>query len=113
MLYILTFFLSGTRWTGPGSSYLTNIGILHITWLLGNDSRFAGIQKPDTQILRRSGMFEVDLNAMAREKTDRALDEGEINVSELTKLNRIDTITDTSCQEVDMAMTRSGHLGPY
>ena len=59
MLAVLSFFfLPSTSQAESGSNDLENTGILEITWLLGNDGHFAGIQKPETQILRRAGMFE-------------------------------------------------------
>ena len=91
MLAVLSFFfLPSTSQAESGSNDLENTGILEITWLLGNDGHFAGIQKPETQILRRAGMFEVEMDAMVRKKMVRiqSLDDCEIEVSEATMLNR-------------------------
>ena len=87
VLFTLTFLLSSTRRTKQGSTNLKNTGILQITWLLGNDSHFAGIQKPEAHTLRKAGMFEVEMDAMAREKINQALNDYEAEATESTKLN--------------------------
>ena len=97
MLFILTFFLSSARRAERGSNDLTNTGILQITWLLGNDSHFATVQKPETQILREAGMFEVEMDAMAQEKMNRPLDNCEIVVAELSTMNSVDTAVNSTC----------------
>ena len=94
MLFILTFFLSSAGRTEQGSTDLKNTGILQITWLLGNDSHFAGIQKPETHALRKAGMFEVEMDAMAREKINQALNDYEADATESTKLNDIHITVD-------------------
>ena len=90
VLFFLALFLPSTSQAVSGSNSLEDTGILQITWLLGNDSHFARIQKPETQILRRAGMFEVEMDEMVREKMVRvqSLDDCEIEVSETTMLTR-------------------------
>ena len=97
MLFILALFLSSARRTEHSSQDLTSTGILQILWLLGNDHRFKSIPKPDNQMLREAGMFEVDMDVIARGEMNRCLNDYEIEVTELTKLNTIRFTVDETC----------------
>ena len=97
MLFILALFLSSARRTEPSSQDLTSTGILQILWLLGNERRFKSIPKPENQMLREAGMFEVEMDVEAREKMNRPPNDYGIEVTELTKLNTIRSTVDETC----------------
>ena len=98
MLFMLTYLLSAVppKKTEPGLDKLTTPGILQITWLLGNDDHFIGIQKPELQALRKAGMFDVELCEMVQEKTAQPLDDCEFGTSETTALKSVSIADDAS-----------------
>lgn len=85
MLFALTFALSGRPKDQKINNDLNSAGILQLTWLLGNESRFAGIRRPDRQDLRRAGLFDVQISTWAEHRTRQ--DSSEYESSELTMLN--------------------------
>ncbi|KAI0777065.1 hypothetical protein BC629DRAFT_1525131 [Irpex lacteus] len=85
VLFALTFLLSSRPKGQEVNNDLNSAGILQLTWLLGNESRFAGIRRPDRQELRRAGLFDVQMSTWAKHKTRR--DSSEYESSELTMLN--------------------------
>ena len=97
MLFILALFLSSARRTEPSSQDLTSTGILQILWLLGNERRFKSIPKPENQMLREAGMFEVEMDAVAREKLNRSLNDYGIEVTELTRFNSFCSAGEKPC----------------
>lgn len=71
LLFALTFPLSGGLKRHEITNDLDAAGILQLTWLLGNESRFAGIRRPDRQELRQAGLFDVQVSNWAEQKFGR------------------------------------------
>ncbi len=84
-LFALTFLLLGRVERQRVANDLNNTGILQLTWLLGNEIRFAGIRRPDTLELRRAGLFDLQMSALVEDKANR--DFNDYESSELTVLN--------------------------
>ncbi len=85
MLWALALLLLSGSERQPQSNNLDAAGILQLTWLLGNDSHFTGIRKPDLHGLRRAGMFKVQMSAWAQDKIDQS--SRSCDVLELDRLN--------------------------
>ncbi|KAI0750551.1 hypothetical protein BC629DRAFT_1598872 [Irpex lacteus] len=68
LLFALTFPLSGGLNRREITNDLNAAGILQLTWLLGNESHFAGIRRPERQELRQAGLFDVQMSARAKRK---------------------------------------------
>ncbi|KAI0777092.1 hypothetical protein BC629DRAFT_632196 [Irpex lacteus] len=68
LLFALTFPLSGGLKRREITNDLNAAGILQLTWLLGNESHFAGIRRPERQELRQAGLFDVQMSARAKRK---------------------------------------------
>ncbi|KAI0788914.1 hypothetical protein BC629DRAFT_1440116 [Irpex lacteus] len=95
-LFLITFLLSRRPLRSGGSSKLRVIGILQLTWLLGNESHLVDVRKPDHQKLRKAGLFYVQMSARAQQKMSQV--EEEYEASELTVLDEShDSDSDAPC----------------
>ncbi len=85
VLFALTFALSGRPKEQKINNDLNSAGILQLTWLLGNESHFSEITRPDIQELRRAGLFDVQMSAWVESKARRG--SADYDNSELIALN--------------------------
>ena len=61
---------------------LDSIGILQLTWLLGNEPHLANVELPDLQALRRAGMFPIQMSERVEERMYRNAKETSIILGE-------------------------------
>ena len=49
---------------------MDSVGMLQLTWLLGNEPHLRCVRRPESQALREAGMFEIEIGERLREKME-------------------------------------------